>query len=753
MSIGTGVPRLQRDNFGASHASGQVRGKVHGLRHGLGQPTRMPSPRRAKRLSARRDEVAVIKSLSERVLAEAPEPGSRTFSSGKTFASLPLSSRTQRCLANCKYTRMTGVQRACLPHALAGRDILATARTGSGKTLCFLIPLLERLYRQRTCDLSGCSALVIAPTRELAMQIFTVLNEIGANHDLSAGLLIGGTDFASEQPVLDRVNIVIGTPGRILHHMTHTASFNTDNVTTLVLDEADRCLDMGFAATIDGILSALPKDPHHVRQTMLFSATKTSPVEALARCNLHNPEVIDVHDTAVPAKLLHSYMIVEPSQKIDILYSFIKQHAAQKLLAFVTSRKQVRFLYTALSAVDSSIAVYQLQGGMTQVRLIVAHRCRPHNHNVQVQRQRVYQEFCEAERGCLIATDVAARGLDFPNIQYVVQVDCPDSRETYVHRIGRTARHHSSGRAVMLLLESERAMADRCGPLRRVRVNPQMLAKSLRERFASLLASRSDIKYLAQSACASYCRAIFKQKDKEIFKLEEIDLAGLALSMGLPAPPQIRCVKKKTETATKKNRCLDNENALQRKKAGAAAADDKVSRLLRRVNTDVYDPSRERLRADNDDDEDDDGLVPVSRADSGAEEDAGLVPVSGGRSESEGDDDTQEVRPGKVATADRTTIRHGKDAYGHTLRQNLHVADVTVDKPAEAERVKDLHRSAKLKRKRRLMKRNAPPTLAVSDSDDSSAGAASQDDSGDGSDDDDDYERRAKRILEQRAQS
>lgn len=177
---------------------------------------------------------------------------------------------------------MTDIQRAAIPHALYGRDILGAARTGSGKTLSFCVPLIELLYRKQWTQDSGLGALIISPTRELALQIFQELRKVGQYHNFSAGVITGGKELLEEKLRINNMNILVCTPGRLLQHMDQTVGFDTSNTQMLVLDEADRILEMGFADTLNAILNNLPKQ----RQTLLFSATQTKSIKDLARLNL-----------------------------------------------------------------------------------------------------------------------------------------------------------------------------------------------------------------------------------------------------------------------------------------------------------------------------------------------------------------------------------------------------------------------------------------------------------------------------------
>ena len=242
---------------------------------------------------AQTSEYEEVTHLLERSEKEAPSEGFQGSSDGTLrFDSLPISRKTLQAL-NGKFDVCTEIQAAAIPHALAGRDILAAAKTGSGKTLAFIIPVIERLYTARWSHDDGLGALIISPTRELAMQIFEVLRVAGKKHDFSAGMVTGGKkEYEEEQAMITAMNILVATPGRLLAHLEETAGFDGSALQLLVLDEADRILDMGFQAQLDGILSYLPTQ----RQTMLFSATQTKSVKDLARLSLKNAQYLAVRD-------------------------------------------------------------------------------------------------------------------------------------------------------------------------------------------------------------------------------------------------------------------------------------------------------------------------------------------------------------------------------------------------------------------------------------------------------------------------
>ena len=274
------------------------------------------------------------------------------------FSQLPLSDNTKDGLQQSHFIKTTDIQLKTILPALKGKDILGAARTGSGKTLAFLVPVLEVLHRKKWTQLDGLGALIISPTRELAIQIFEVLRKIGRPHGFSAGLVMGGKDVKTEAERLGKLNILIGTPGRILQHMDQTAEFDASNLQVLILDEADRILDMGFKKELDAIVENLPME----RQTWLFSATQTKTVSDLARLSLKNPEYISVDEesaTSTPKSLEQFYITTPLPDKLSTLYSFIKTHLKAKVLVFFSSSKQVRYVYETFRTMQPGTTLIQ----------------------------------------------------------------------------------------------------------------------------------------------------------------------------------------------------------------------------------------------------------------------------------------------------------------------------------------------------------------------------------------------------------
>lgn len=454
------------------------------------------------------------------------------------FEEFPLSRRTKLGLRLSKYVEPTTIQSESISLALRGLDILGAAKTGSGKTLAFLIPVLECLWRNRWSKLDGLGALIISPTRELSLQTYQVLKKIGKKHDFSAALIIGGTSWEFEKDRISNTNIAICTPGRLLQHMDENPLWNTDNLQILVMDEADRILDLGFEQQMNAIVENLPTE----RQTLLFSATQTKNVKRLASLSLKDPVYISVDEHAknvTPDQLKQSYIICEDHNKINLLWSFLKSHRDKKILVFLTSCKQVRFYCEAFKRLKGGMGVSGLYGTMNPLK-----------------RLQVYEEFCAKEKGCLIATDLAARGLDFPSVDWVVQLDCPADSEDYIHRSGRTARYTKGGESLLVLTPTQeepmvRQLAEaRVNRIEKIEVSDTKI-KDIRKKLEALCAKDAVIKSFAQKCFVSYVRSVYLMRNKEVFNVEKISVVDLALSLGLPFPPRLRFLRKKGVTLSR----------------------------------------------------------------------------------------------------------------------------------------------------------------------------------------------------------
>ncbi|KAG2225444.1 hypothetical protein INT45_010080 [Circinella minor] len=532
------------------------------------------------------------------------------FVDTKFFDDLPISTKTRKGLKRANFRQLTDIQRKAIPLALAKRDVLGAAKTGSGKTLSFLVPVLEILHRARWNQADGLGALIISPTRELAVQIFEVLKKIGFEHSFSAGLIIGGKDFKVESERIARMNILVATPGRLLQHMDQSVGFDCDNLQALVLDEADRILDMGFQKTVNAIIDNLPNS----RQTMLFSATQTRSVKDLARLSLHDPEYVAVHEKSehsTPHNLTQHYIVCDLQKKLDILFSFIKSHLQNKTIVFMSSCKQTRFVFEAFCKLQPGISLLHLHGKQKQTK-----------------RVEIFRKFTSTQHAVLFSTDIAARGLDFPAVDWVLQLDCPEDADTYIHRVGRTARFDAGGHGLLLLLPTEaegmiEELKKKKVPIDEIKVRDSK-QKSIQKQLQSFCFRDAEMKYLGQRAFVSYMRSVYLQRNKNIFKATELPTEEYAASLGLAGVPKIKFLTQAKAKETAVSRLLKEndkkEEDVEEEEKTKDQVKTKYDRMFQRKNQDILSEHYNKLvDFENDtigkDDDDDEDFMTIRRKD------------------------------------------------------------------------------------------------------------------------------------------
>jgi superfamily II DNA/RNA helicase len=357
-----------------------------------------------------------------------------------SFSTLGLDSSLLDTLARLGYAEPTPVQRAAIPAALAGGDLLVSSQTGSGKTAAFMLPGLERLRSASTRAGKGPRMLVLAPTRELAMQVEKATHGYCAGQGLLTACLVGGVPFGKQlAQVRKALDIVIATPGRLKDHMDR-GSVELGRVELLVLDEADRMLDMGFQEEIDAIVARAPKE----RQTLLFSATLAGVVGRLAARVTRNPKRIEIgrHQEARPDITQHALIADNEAHKGRMLDLLLREVEVEQALVFTAMKRTAADL--TLSLLAKGFAAGALHGDMQQK-----------------ERTRALKALREGGMRVLVATDVAARGIDVPGINLVVNYDAPRMAEDYVHRIGRTGRAGRAGIAVTFLGRDDRSLMRR----------------------------------------------------------------------------------------------------------------------------------------------------------------------------------------------------------------------------------------------------------------------------------------------------
>ncbi|XP_053141077.1 ATP-dependent RNA helicase DDX18 isoform X1 [Hemicordylus capensis] len=442
-----------------------------------------------------------------------------------SFASLNglVSENTLKGITDMGFTHMTEIQHKSIKPLLEGRDILAAAKTGSGKTLAFLIPAIELIYKLKFMPRNGTGVLILSPTRELAMQTYGVLKELMTHHVHTYGLIMGGSNRSAEaQKLANGINIIVATPGRLLDHMQNTPGFMYKNLQCLVIDEADRILEVGFEEEMKQIIKLLPKR----RQTMLFSATQTRKVEDLAKISLKKePLYVGVDDNKEAATvdgLEQGYVVCPSEKRFLLLFTFLKKNRKKKLMVFFSSCMSVKYHYELLNYIDLPVLAI-------------------HGKQKQTKRTTTFFQFCNADSGILLCTDVAARGLDIPEVDWIVQYDPPDDPKEYIHRVGRTARGINGRGHALLILRPEELGFLRYLKQARVPLNEFEFSwakiSDIQSQLEKLIEKNYFLHKSAQEAYKAYIRAYDSHSLKQIYNVNNLDLLKVALSFGFKVPP------------------------------------------------------------------------------------------------------------------------------------------------------------------------------------------------------------------------
>ena len=352
-------------------------------------------------------------------------------SSVPAFSEMPLKAATKTVISRMNISRPTPIQEKAMPHLMAGRDLIGQARTGSGKTLAFAVPLLER------CDpsLQQVQALVLLPTRELAIQVAEVVEVLASAQQIRVTLLYGGRSLRREYAALSNgAHVVVGTPGRTLDHVRQ-GTLDLSSLQVLVLDEADEMLDRGFAPDVESIIARTPND----RQTVLLSATMPEWVARTAAKHLRRPARVEVDaGLQAPPTVEHLVYSIQKNDKMDALLTLLDERDGSPVIVFLKTKRGVKQMARRLDSLDYPVGA--LQGNLSQNA-----------------RERVMANFRSGAASILVATNVAARGLDFEDIGQVINYDLPDSEQLFTHRVGRTGRMGRSGEAVTFItVEDER---------------------------------------------------------------------------------------------------------------------------------------------------------------------------------------------------------------------------------------------------------------------------------------------------------
>ncbi len=353
------------------------------------------------------------------------------------FTEFPLDERLLRQTRAAGYTDMTPIQEAAIPPALAGRDLVGIAQTGTGKTAAFALPLLQRLLEKPTSK-RRIRALVVTPTRELAEQVYSSIRQLAASTKIQCATVYGGVGFdPQKRALLKGTDIIVACPGRLLDHIGRGQA-DLGGVEVLILDEADRMLDMGFLPSVRQIVRQLPRE----RQTMLFSATFAPELNRFAADILRDPERVEIGLAAPADTVEHKLCPVEQQRKTDLLLRLLRDSDTRSVLIFTRTKHRA-----------DKVATQVQKSGYRATAL--------HSNKSQGQRQKALDGFRSGRYQLLVATDIAARGLDIAGISHVINYDIPSTADDYIHRIGRTGRAEHSGSALTLVThEDRRAVRD-----------------------------------------------------------------------------------------------------------------------------------------------------------------------------------------------------------------------------------------------------------------------------------------------------
>jgi len=397
--------------------------------------------KKEKKRDESREKKNTEKSKSKKYTERAVAKDGTTFSA-KSFNDLHLSRPLCRACEKLGYTTPTPIQAAIIPIALTGRDVCGRAQTGSGKTAAFALPLLERMLHRPKNAVSAIHVVIMVPTRELAVQCAQMIERLGEYTNVQVATIVGGLSMERQAAALrQRPEIVVATPGRLIDHVRNTHSFGFEDVAAVVLDEADRLLEMGFLEEIKEIVRNMPRQ----RQTLLFSATLTSAVEELASLSMRNPARLSADSLGTtPTTLTEEIVKIKPQfvakKEAHLLSLLSRSFKGKETIVFAKTKIQAHRLKIVLGL--SNIRACELHGDMTQTQRLAA-----------------LEDFrSNADTKIMVATDVAARGLDIASVDLVVSYDAPKNVASYLHRVGRTARAGRKGVAITFMEEYDRAL-------------------------------------------------------------------------------------------------------------------------------------------------------------------------------------------------------------------------------------------------------------------------------------------------------
>ncbi|XP_003741802.1 ATP-dependent RNA helicase DDX55 [Galendromus occidentalis] len=486
----------------------------------------------------------------------------------------------------------TPVQSACIPLLMKRKDVSAEAATGSGKTLAFTLPICEILTSDAE-KLKPLAALIVSPTRELAQQTHQVIKSLKFPQ-IRCQLVTGGHSIQKDVEKFEKMggaHIVVGTPGRLADVLSARNANNnlcrySRNLEILILDEADRLLELGFDLTLGNILAVLPKQ----RRTALFSATQTKQLDDLKRAGLRNPVTVSVkekHNLKTPIQLQNYVCQVEPEQKLNTLIAFLKQYSDLKVMVFLSTCAAVQYFHTVIKTLMPKLTVFCLHGRMRN------------------KRQKVFAKFSDVSKGLLLCTDVMARGVDIPRVDWVIQYDPPLSGSVFVHRCGRTARMGNEGSALVFLMPNEVSYAKFLTLNQTIKlenVEPPENVEDFTDTIRRLEADSETIYIEAMRAFVSYIQSYRKHECSLLFRIEELEFGRLAMGYALLKMPYMPELKNKKLSGFRPPNNIRSEHLEAKRNAKDLEGGGKKRRKKKRKNPeglpqDMNPSAKRRLKA------------------------------------------------------------------------------------------------------------------------------------------------------------
>lgn len=479
----------------------------------------------------------------------------------ENFSSLNLSENLLKALADMNFKTPSPIQAKTIPILLEGRDVIAQAQTGTGKTAAFALPILERLSLKS----NATQALILAPTRELAIQVAEQFEALSAHSKISVSILCGGQDYRRQLKQLrDGAQIVVGTPGRILDHIDR-GTLQLDKLSTFVLDEADEMLRMGFIEDVETILAKLPAD----KQMALFSATMPSRIRQIANNYLKDPISVEIRsETATVKAIEQRFLFANGLQKPDALLRVLAVEEYQGVIVFVRTKSSTE-----------EVAEHLQQQGHRAMAI--------HGDITQTLRERIIAQFKQGAIDVLVATDVAARGLDVERVTHVINYDVPHDCETYVHRIGRTGRAGRSGVTILFITPKESRILSTIERHTRQRIekiivpNDHQIQEARQRRFMANISARLQHEHLADY------RRIVETFLKDNNEVAAVDVAAVLALLANQDKPWRQELPKSTRPA-KEARVSDGDFKSSRERNGRGSERGKTDRTDRTDRADRH---------------------------------------------------------------------------------------------------------------------------------------------------------------------